>query len=71
MNAHRIKLGQQFLMRGIGRGDVLTLSRYDQMNLSADHPMFDIYLKDLQALQREATPAQHGRQLLERMSQRS
>jgi len=53
----RISANQRFLVRSESRGDVLTLSRYDQMNLSAQHAMFETYLKDLQALQRDATPA--------------
>lgn len=53
----RLSAKQRFLLLGNSRGDALVLSRYDQMNLSADHPMFATYLNDLQTLQREATPA--------------
>lgn len=52
----RISPNQRFLVLGDSRGDVLTLSRYDQRNLPAQHPMFDTYLKDLQELQRNARP---------------
>lgn len=45
---------QRFLLRSKGRGDVLTLSRYDQMNISADDDKFETYLADLRALRDHA-----------------
>lgn len=50
----RIDARQRFLLRSKDLGDVLTLSRYDLMNISADHEKFEVYVADLRSLREDA-----------------